>query len=214
MKPSKITLLALCLASTTYAALGALNSAQAEYGGSYSGSYYSSPSANSYSYRGSSQGSPAVISLELNAQASLNSSLRVAAREERLKDLQRFVAQGGEINSQSETGTSALMYAARNCSLKEVRYLIDAKANVNLKDSRGRTALIYAASNSCVPVVKALLEVPEVEIKAKDHEGKLATDYARSAISLEVGGPASETISAIRAAERAARKRAVQTRRS
>lgn len=185
------------------------------YGGSYSGSY----GGGGYGgYGGGYGGSRApIISLELNAQESLNSSLRVAAREGKLKDLQRMVANGGEINSQSDAGVTALIYASRNCSAKVVEYLLSLRTQdsghqrmvkVNIKDRKGRTALMVAAGSSCPNVVRLLLDVPEIDVNVKDANGLKIRDYALYASNLEVGGPSSETYSLIRAAERRMRKQA------
>jgi hypothetical protein len=189
------------------------------YGGGYGGSYGGSYGGYSYNrgYGGYGGGSMPIISLELNEQESLNSSLRVAARENRLKDLERLIERGGDVNGQSKTdGESALIYAAGNCSPKVVSYLLSLKSRdgshrlvrVNLRDKKGRNALMYAAGNSCVPVVKQLLEVPEIELSGPDHAGMKVADYALQGVSLEMGGPASETYVMIRDAIRRSRIRA------
>lgn len=179
-----------------------------QYGGTYGG--YSNSYGGGYgSGYGGNSGSSAIISLELNEKASLNSGLRVAAREDRLNDLERLIAHGGDVNAKSDAGDTALIYASRNCSTKIVQYLLklknsdgSMKVNVNIKDRLGRTALMYAAADSCAPVVKKLLEVPNVEIAGKDRDGRSIRDYALDGAYLEMGGPAAETYALIRAAER------------
>jgi hypothetical protein len=184
------------------------------YGGSYGGSYGGGYGGGYRAYGG---GSAPIISLELNAQESLNSSLRVAAREGKLKDLQRMVLAGGDINSQSDAGVTALIYAARNCSTKVVAFLLSLRTQdsahqrmvkVNLRDRKGRTALMVAAGASCPHVVRLLLDVPEIDVSVKDGNGLKLRDYALYAANLEVGGPSSETYSLILAAERRMRKQA------
>jgi ankyrin repeat protein len=138
----------------------------------------------------------------------------VAAREDRLADLKRLITQGGDVNSQSDAGDTALIYASRNCSTKVVEYLLSLKnadgsprTNVNVRDKLGRTALMYAAYDSCAPVVRDLLEVPDVELGIRDRDGRTLREYALNGAELEMGGPASDTYSLIRAAEQRARAR-------
>lgn len=149
------------------------------------------------SYRGN-HGQPPIISLELDPKASLDTDMRVAAREDRLEDLKKYLDAGADINSRSDTGETALMYAARNCSLRIVACLLDARANENARDDRGRTALMFASSDSCLPVVRLLLRGHEIDVSAHDREGRSALDYARRASALEYGGDSEEVIRLIR----------------
>ena len=123
----------------------------------YADYYYGNSYGYSYGYHSGSRPSQ-IISLELDPKATLDTNLRVAAREDRLKDLSRFLRSGGNVNSRSDEGETALMYASRNCSQAVVRVLLQAHANENVRDNKGRTALIFAASDSCAPVVRILLK--------------------------------------------------------
>ena len=76
-------------------------------GGAYGGGYGGGGGYGNYGGGGGSMSS--IISLELDAQKSLNSGLRVAARENRLRDLERLVARGGDVNGQSDAGDTALI---------------------------------------------------------------------------------------------------------
>jgi len=142
-----------------------------------------------------------MISLELDPENILNSSFRIAAREDRLSDVKRFIMQGADIDTRSESGETALMYASRNCSPEMVRLLLRRKAEVNLRDFQGRTALIYAAMESCERVVELLLKKPTLQVDAKDRAKKTASDYAEDNSMLEVDGPSERIISLIRTAK-------------
>jgi ankyrin repeat protein len=168
-------------ASLLLGALLAARSARADYYNGYFPYYGSRPE-------------PPIISLELDPKASLDTNMRVAAREDRLADLKRFLQSGANVNSRSDTGETALMYAARNCSERIVSCLLDAHAEENLQDDRGRTALMFASSDSCLPVVRLLLHGHAVNISARDREGRNALDYARRASALEYGGDSEEIV--------------------
>jgi ankyrin repeat protein len=135
-----------------------------------------------------------IVSIDFDPQNQLNTSFRIAIRENRLENAKHFLIQGAEIDSRSPEGETALMYAARNCSDKAVTFLLKHKVDFNLKDEDGRTALIYATRESCVKVVRLLMKFPSLETKAKDSMNKTALDYAYKSSVLEVGGPAEAII--------------------
>jgi hypothetical protein len=167
------------------------------YAPSYSGySGYSGGSPSGIYGRPPSYGSN-VISLDLDPQSLLNSSFRVASRERRLPDVMRFLSEGAEVDSRSESGETALMHAARNCGLKLADFLLLHGANVNAADFEGRTPLILAARESCIQVVQRLLTDPSIEMDAQDQTRKAAIDYARENALLEVGGPSAKIIGLI-----------------
>src|SRR4051794_9252188 len=60
-------------------------------------------------------GAQPTVSIDLDPENVLNSSLRMAAREDRLADLKRLLVEGADVNTQAPSGETALMYAARNC---------------------------------------------------------------------------------------------------
>ncbi len=70
-----------------------------------------------------------------------------AAKFGNLDKVKAFLAQGVDINTQSETGTTALMQAANGGHLDIVEFLVKQGANVNLTTKDGWSALL-AASNS------------------------------------------------------------------
>lgn len=171
------------------------------YGSGYSNSYYNSYS-NSYSssYSSRSRGSGPVYSLELDPQKSLNESMRVAAREERLHDVEEMISQGANVNSKSTDGQTALIYASRACNLDVVRVLLKHHAQINQVDSYGRTALMYSVMESCVPVTELLLNQRGVHISFVDDERFSVLDYAQQAAELDVDGPALTILNLIRKA--------------
>ena len=69
---------------------------------------------------------------------------------------------------------------------------IAAVSRPSLKDYKGHPgAIAYAAEDSCVPVVKALVEIPDLDLASADRSGLKVRDYALYAANLEMGGPAS-----------------------
>jgi ankyrin repeat protein len=171
--------------------------AYATYYGDYNYGNYVSNYSGYYSRK---QSPPPVISLSLDPQDILNSAFRVAAREERLDDMEHLLAQHADINACSDTGETALMYAARNCSTVTVKVLLSHEADVNIQDREGRTALIYAAQDSCAPVIELLLKSPQIRVKHRDSFDKAAIDYARESAELDVSGQPIEAIEALEAA--------------
>lgn len=151
------------------------------------------------SFSGRREGS-SVISIDLDPQNILNSSLRIAARENRYNDVNRFLAQGADINSPSDSGETAMMYASRNCTPKLVDFLIRQGANVNAADDEGRTSLMLAAQGSCKDVASLLLKTPGIRFDVRDHANKTALDYASENTLLEVGGPSQRVIQLISSA--------------
>jgi ankyrin repeat protein len=152
------------------------------------------------SWAGSGRGSSSsslVISLDLDPQNIINSSFRVAVREGRLKDAQKFLERGAEIDSRSGSGGTALMYASRNCSKKMVGFLLQQGANVNAVDEEGRTPLIFAARESCSNVVASLVRARGIKLEMRDQTKKTALEYAQESDLLEVGGRSEQIIDLI-----------------
>lgn len=132
-----------------------------------------------FSYSGwAGSDSEPIVSLSLDPKENTNNGFRLAAREDRLDQLQSFLREGADINSVADDGQTALMIASRNCSPKLVGYLLTKGADVNVQDRQGRTALMLAAGGDCLPIVIALTAVPGVKIKIRDHQWRTAYDYA------------------------------------
>jgi hypothetical protein len=139
-------------------------------------------------YYGRQQSEP-IISLTLDPQESLNSDLRIAAREDRIDQMKRILKQGANINGLSSDGKSALMYASSDCSVEAGRMLLLNHAIFNLQDKEGKTALMYAAMASCSPIVSLLTRKPRIDVRTRDKSGRSALDYALDGASLYVQGP-------------------------
>jgi ankyrin repeat protein len=144
-----------------------------------------------YSYYGSRQQSP-IISLDFNNKDIINSSFRIAAREDRLTDVQTYLLQGADINSHDDDGQTALMYSARNCTTHVALFLLNSHANPNIQDAKGRTALMYAAMESCLPIARLLVRRPGIALRLEDQRKRNAFAYATDAASLYVDGPSVE----------------------
>lgn len=168
--------------------------------GSDSFAYYDSGYHYYPSFR--SQETAPIISIDMDPQRQLDSAFRVAAREDRLKDMILFVRRGAHVNSVSDRGRTALMFAARNCSVPIAHELIRLKADVNIRDQEGETALGYATLESCLPVVKMILKVHGVNLLVKDQSGRTVIDYATDCASLDVDGPATQILSMLEGVER------------
>ena len=153
------------------------------------------------SYGGGGRADNGTISLELNPQIILNSAFRMAARESRFADMEKFSRQGADINGFPGKGVTALIYAARACNVKVVQKLIEMKADVNLRDKDGRTALMHAAKGSCLDATKILLKTPGVDLDVKEfHTGNTALSFAEDSAVPEVDGPAIEVVRLLRKA--------------
>jgi ankyrin repeat protein len=168
----------------------------------------------SYSRYGSSQPNQ-VISLDFDQKDILNSSFRIAAREDRLTDLQTDFLQGAGVNSLDDEGQTALMYTARNCTTSTAHFLLRKGADPNIQDKTGRTALMYATMESCLPVVRMLLHVHRTSLTLEDGARRTALNYADDAASLDVDGPSVAIKRLIRSVVRLRRPRMlVQTART
>ncbi len=129
-----------------------------------------------------------LVSLEANPKELLNNALRLAAREDRVTDIQQLIDKGADVNTANSAGMNPLMFAARNCSPKMAEILIKNKAEINASDEIGRTPLIFATRESCFRVVELLVKTPGIRCLAKDRAQKTALDYASEESRLEVDG--------------------------
>lgn len=82
-----------------------------------------------------------------------------AARKGKLKDVEKFLSMGADINCQNIMKRySALMQASKYGHRHVVQYLIACGADIELKSKNGDTALLIAARNGRPNIVKYLLE--------------------------------------------------------
>ncbi len=84
--------------------------------------------------------------------------------------IERFLAEGGSVDTRNVEGRTLLMAAAIYSWPKIVRLLLEHSADPNARDNQGRTPLHHAATSS-LDSVKLLL-VAGANAKARDTEGK------------------------------------------
>ncbi|MCB1173793.1 MAG: ankyrin repeat domain-containing protein [Leptospiraceae bacterium] len=103
------------------------------------------------------------------------------AEEGNIKDVQRLVESGVDINAKNSRHQTALFSAALACRIDVLQYLIQEGAEINARDNWNRNALHYMAYSSeamgklsselnCVKVFKLLLK-NGIEVNAKDIQG-------------------------------------------
>lgn len=96
-----------------------------------------------------------------------------AARNNNIKELQRLLATGDNINSKDRYGYTALMWAAYSGHAAVAQCLLTAGSDLEAKDKLGHTALRWAAQNGHVAVVQCLVTAG-AELEAKDKWGMTA----------------------------------------
>jgi ankyrin repeat protein len=96
-------------------------------------------------------------SLELSPKVQSETSLRIAARSGRLKEVIRSLNEGVDVNGSGSFGETALMYAARYDFPQVVEALLDHGAETNARDSADNTALHLAAKNCSVNSAQMIL---------------------------------------------------------
>ena len=101
------------------------------------------------------------------------SLLMQAARFGDLQGVQKYAAEGFNVNEKTKHGKTALILAASAGKAKAVEALVDLGADVQAQDNNGATALILAATAGHAEVVRALLN-RGADVAAKDHDGGTA----------------------------------------
>ncbi|MCM2278656.1 MAG: ankyrin repeat domain-containing protein [Oligoflexia bacterium] len=139
-----------------------------------------------------------IISVNTNEKEALNTAFRIAARDDRIEQLEEHLRKGAAIDSASSEGMTALMYASLHCHSASVEALLKAGANANARDQKGRTALIFAARGACLPVARLLLRVPGIRWRNRDSTRRSAYQYAEAAAGLEVDGTATAIMKLLR----------------
>lgn len=103
------------------------------------------------------------------------SEFLVAARTGNLEKIKRLVKAGIDVDTKSESGSTALMAASYYGHFDIVRFLIRNKANLNIQEVNGNTALMWASSKGHKYIVQILLEnKAKVYLKNKDGLSALA----------------------------------------
>lgn len=116
-------------------------------------------------------------SLNTSREVSLSTSLRIAAREGRLKNVQSLIAEGANVNATGEFGETALMGAARFNHTQVSEFLLSKGADVNLRDSKERTALMLASMN-CSHRISSKMIPANANVNLTSLEGRTALIYA------------------------------------
>jgi ankyrin repeat protein len=93
-----------------------------------------------------------------------------AIERNNLRAVERFLAEGGDVESRNALGRTLLMAAAIYSWPKIVRLLLDHSADPNARDEQGRTPLHHAATHS-LDSTKLLLAAG-ADVKARDREAK------------------------------------------
>lgn len=101
------------------------------------------------------------------------SLLMQAARFGDVQGVNRYAAEGFDVNEKTKQGKTALILAASAGHAKVVEALVGLGADVQTHDNNGATALILAATQGHAEVVRALLK-HGADVAAKDHDGGTA----------------------------------------
>jgi ankyrin repeat protein len=107
--------------------------------------------------------------------------LIVAIEDGNSKEVSRLLMlmDAADLEARNLEGDTPLMIAARFGRLNILKKLIEAGANVNVKNKKKQTPLILAASFGQRKIVEVLLGQNEINIHARDRDGRTATDAAR-----------------------------------
>lgn len=118
-----------------------------------------------------------------------------------------LIKQGAKVDAQNNYGISPLIKASGSGAVDTIKVLLANKADVNLKDAEGRTALMHAVRvvppkwhsepsegdsekviaskkkkalcrERCIETIEILLLAKNIDINAKDKDGKTALDHS------------------------------------
>ncbi|MGE4131140.1 MAG: ankyrin repeat domain-containing protein [Bdellovibrionales bacterium] len=73
--------------------------------------------------------------------------LREAVESGNLKDLQKYLDEGADINARLNNGRTMLIHATVQSQLRVIQFLVKKGADASIKDGAGKTALQYAIDN-------------------------------------------------------------------
>jgi ankyrin repeat protein len=100
-----------------------------------------------------------------------------AAKRGDLEAIERFIAEGQEVN-EKRYGETPLHRAAEAGQKEAIKLLIHHGAKINGKDDSGMTPLMYAMTGCKREDVSDLLIELGAKLDAQDHSGRTALDYA------------------------------------
>ena len=109
------------------------------------------------------------------------------------QDVRYFIKRGADINLVDNRNTLLHLAARQNQNPKVVRYLVSKKIDVNTQNAMGETPLHLAASfNPNTEVLRYLISVRNVDINAKDNNGRtplsVASTEEKQTILRDAGG--------------------------
>ena len=107
-----------------------------------------------------------------------------------LEDVQRYLAEGGDVNGRFDSGDTLLLNATDNGQIEIMRLLMSHGADLNAKGYHGYTALHHAVDGDCntqnrddysratdLPLTKLLIDAGADET-VRDNDGQTARDFA------------------------------------
>jgi len=108
-----------------------------------------------------------------------------AAKSGDVKEVERLIRSGVDLDSRDDGGWTALMCASYKNWGEIVKLLIEAGANLNMGNSWGKTALMWASYWNWVEVVKLLIEAG-ANLNIRDNGGNTALILASYQNNIEV----------------------------
>lgn len=97
-----------------------------------------------------------------------------------------LIEKGIPVEARDNDGHTALLWAAYTNHEDSVRYLLSKGSSINSTDNGGCTALHWAAAKGNLQVVKALLQVTNIDVAARDKEGLTPAQGAERKLHFKV----------------------------
>ena len=101
-----------------------------------------------------------------------------AAKDGRMEEVKRMLANGHDVNTRGKTGDTALMWAAFYGRKELLQLLIKKGADVDAKDEKGWTSVIVASEQGYPEIIKILGD-KGADVNAKDSKGRSALSIAK-----------------------------------
>jgi len=86
----------------------------------------------------------------------------------KIKEIKKFIEEGGDLNIQNKWGDTALLYAIYKNHLDIAVLLLDNGADKDLKNHNGKTALDYAEKYNYTEIIELLTMSLENRLKEKE----------------------------------------------